>query len=132
MHFEVVDLVRGGPVTNIPNDINLLRGDFIFGFNFNSKYQLWLAQPGIASHHLHNHVLPALVALRPYPALESCVDPQTVVNSVERSNLELQNTMLFQVFVCVMNMHGASLVLAWSTHLRKYNSSEELLITSLH
>ena len=101
MHFEVVDLVRGGPVTNIPNDINLLRGDFIFCFNFNSKYQLSLAQPGIASHHLHNHVLPALVALRPYPAAERCVDPQTVVNSVERSNLELQNSLFLCCSKCL-------------------------------
>ena len=108
MHFEVVDLVRGGPVTNIPNDINLLRGDFIFGFNFNSKYQLWLAQPGIASHHLHNHVLPALVALRPYPAAESCVDPQAVVNSVERSTLELQDSFYVVPSVCLCHEH------AWS------------------
>ena len=101
MHFEVVDLVRGGPVTNIPNDINLLRGDFIFGFNFNSKYQLWLAQPGIASHHLHNHVLPAFVALRRYPAAENCVDPQTAVNSVECSNLELQTSLFLCCSECL-------------------------------
>ena len=108
MHFEVVDLVRGGPVTNIPNDINLLRENFIFCFSFNSKYQLWLAQPGIASHHLHNHVLPALVALRPYPAAESCVDPQAVVNSVERSTLELQDSFYVVPSVCLCHEY------AWS------------------
>ena len=99
MHFEVVDLLRGSPVTNIPNDINLLRGDCIFCFNFNSKYQLWLAQPGIASHHLHNHVLPALVPLRPDPAAESCVDPQTVDKCVERMSLQFKTFhVVFQDF----------------------------------
>ena len=35
MHFEVVDLLRGGVVPNITNDINLPRGDFfVFEFQF--------------------------------------------------------------------------------------------------
>ena len=40
--------------------------------------------------------------------------------------------LFFQVFLCDMNMDGASLVLAWSTHLRKCSSSEEFKIASLH
>ena len=44
------------------------------------------------------HHVPALVALRPDPAADSCVGPQKVVNSVGSSNLELQNSLLVCCF----------------------------------
>ena len=46
----------------------------------------------------HTHLLQAIVALRPAPAAETCVDPQTVANCVECKIVQIQNT-LFQVFV---------------------------------
>ena len=51
-----------------------------------------------ASPHSHTHLLQAIVALRPAPAAETCVDPQTVANCVECKIVQIQNT-LFQVFV---------------------------------
>ena len=41
-----------------------------------------LSQQRFASPHSQKHILPTLVALRPDPAAESCVDPQTVDNCV--------------------------------------------------
>ena len=46
-----------------------------------------LSQQRFASPHSQKHIVPTLVALRPDPAAESCVDPQTVDNCVECSSV---------------------------------------------
>ena len=50
-------------------------------------FKSMLSRQRFASPHSQQHVLPTLVALRPGPAAESCVDPQTVDNCVECSSV---------------------------------------------
>ena len=82
--FEVQDLLRGSLVAKISIGINLLRGDDLFLNIIGNKLPMF-SQQRFASPHSQKHILPTLVALRPDPAAESCVDPQTVDNCVECS-----------------------------------------------
>ena len=60
------------------------RGDDLFLNIIGNKLPMF-SQQRFASPHSQKHILPTLVALRPDPAAESCVDPQTVDNCVECS-----------------------------------------------
>jgi hypothetical protein len=82
--FKVQDLLRGSLVAKISIGINLLRGDDLFLNIIGNKLPMF-SQQRFASPHSQKHILPTLVALRPDPAAESCVDPQTVDNCVECS-----------------------------------------------
>ena len=54
MHFEVVDLLRGGVVPNITNDINLPRGDFfVFEFQFKVSSMICASCPCLVNKDLH-------------------------------------------------------------------------------
>ena len=54
MHFEVVDLLRGGVVPNITNDINLPRGDFLFfEFQFKVSSMICASCPCLVNKDLH-------------------------------------------------------------------------------
>ena len=68
-----------------------------------------LSQQRFASPHSQKHILPTLVALRPDPAAESCVDPQTVDNCVECSSVSY----LVPSFSGEIGHHGVSLALTW-------------------
>ena len=103
LQFEVLNLLRGGLVADVSNQNNLLRGEcFLSQIKSISSEENYLffcfCQPRSASPHSHTHLLQAIVALRPAPAAETCVDPQTVANCVECKIVQIQNT-LFQVFV---------------------------------
>ena len=54
MHFEVVDLLRGGVVPNITNDINLPKGDFfVFEFQFKVSSMICASCPCLVNKDLH-------------------------------------------------------------------------------
>ena len=68
------------------------------------------SQQRFASPHSQKHIVPTLVALRPDPAAESCVDPQTVGNCVECSS---SVSYLSKFLSCEIGHHGVSLALTW-------------------
>ena len=107
--FEIQDLLRGGLVAKISIGNNLLRGDDLFLNIIGNKLPMF-SQQRFASPHSQKHLLPTLVALRPDPAAESCVDPQTVDNCVEWS---IVSYLVPSFFSFEIGHHGVSLALTW-------------------